>query len=59
MVVFVSGVKYVYKNVPENIYKEFISADSKGRFLNAIIKPAYPFQKADDISEKKKKKNKT
>jgi hypothetical protein len=39
------GDAYDYFDVPEWIYAEFKSASSKGRFINAIIKPNYRYEK--------------
>jgi len=38
---FKSGV-YQYYNVPEPIYQQLMASDSKGKFMHAYIKPAYP-----------------
>jgi hypothetical protein len=38
---FKNGV-YQYYNVPELIYQQFLSSDSKGKFMHNYIKPAYP-----------------
>ena len=38
---FKNGV-YQYYNVPEPIYQQLMSSDSKGKFMHAYIKPAYP-----------------
>ena len=38
---FKNGI-YQYYNVPESIYQQFMESDSKGKFLHAYIKPAYP-----------------
>jgi hypothetical protein len=32
---------FKYYDVPEKIYKDFLSASSKGDFLNSVIKPNY------------------
>jgi len=42
---FLSGAIYQYFNVPENMYQQLLSEPSKGRFLNAYIKPLYPFSR--------------
>ena len=34
---------YQYHGVPASVYREFMEADSKGRFLNLRIKEVYPF----------------
>ncbi len=44
-VIFVSGMVYDYKDVPEKIYKEMKAASSKGTFLNQQIKGNYEFEK--------------
>ena len=44
-VVYVSGKKYAYKNVPELVYIEMKEALSKGTYLNQNIKGKYPFKK--------------
>ncbi len=44
-VVFVSGMVYDYKKVPEKIYDAMKKASSKGTFLNKNVKGAYEFEK--------------
>ncbi len=44
-ITFVSGMIYVYKNVPEEIYLALISSGSKGTYFNQHIKGNYQFQK--------------
>jgi hypothetical protein len=46
-VVFVSGMVYHYKNVPEQIYTDMKTAFSKGTFLNKHIKGKYKFVKVE------------
>lgn len=36
-----SGETYVYYNVEEWVFQEFMQADSPGTYLNAKIKPSY------------------
>jgi hypothetical protein len=38
---FLSGSTYVYSPVPVVTFTEFLSADSKGSYLNREIKPNY------------------
>ena len=45
MVIFVSGMVYVYQNVPPKKYEAMRTSDSKGRFLNKYIKGHHPFKK--------------
>ncbi len=44
-VIFVSGMVYDYKEVPEEIYKEMKTSVSKGTYLNKYIKGRYGFEK--------------
>jgi hypothetical protein len=44
-IVYVSGMVYDYKNVPEKVYHEMKTARSKGTFLNQHIKGHYEFKK--------------
>lgn len=39
---YVGGKWYKYLHVPEEVYKQFNSASSKGTFANKHIKPNYP-----------------
>ena len=45
IVVFVSGMVYRYKDVPEKIYNKMKEAFSKGTFFNEFIKGKYDFEK--------------
>lgn len=38
---FKNGGIYQYYNVPISIHQDFMTSDSKGRFLNVYIRPAY------------------
>jgi len=44
-IIFVSGMIYDYKNVPEEVYNEMKSSGSKGAYLNLHIKGRYTFEK--------------
>ena len=44
-IIFVSGIVYDYKNVPEKVFKAMKAASSKGTFLNTQIKGKYEFEK--------------
>ncbi len=44
-IIFVSGMVYDYKNVPEEVYKVMKISDSKGTYLNLHIKGKYVFEK--------------
>ena len=43
-VVFTSGVAYEYDDVPEQVYESFMSAPSKGRFVNDILTTLYNYR---------------
>jgi hypothetical protein len=40
---FVSGGVYRYFNVPPAIYAAFLAAESKGTFVNTVVKPRYRY----------------
>lgn len=42
---FQTGAIYQYFGVPQNIYDQLMHAPSKGQFINAYIKNAYPFSR--------------
>ena len=42
---FHNGGTYQYSNVPEDIYFQFLNAESKGKFLHANIKGKYSYSK--------------
>ena len=45
VVEFKAGSKYLYRDVPENVAKEFFLAESKGKHFAAHIKDAYDTEK--------------
>jgi hypothetical protein len=44
-VIYVSGMVYDYKDVPEEVYLTMKTSFSKGAFLNQHIKGKYEFEK--------------
>lgn len=42
---FTSGATYRYFAVPAQLFREFLSADSKGAFFNRRIRPCYQHAK--------------
>jgi len=44
-IVFVSGMVYDYKKVPQEVYDEMKAAPSKGEYLNYHIKGKYRYEK--------------
>jgi KTSC domain len=47
LVRFISGERYVYVGVPDEICRSFLEADSKGRFFQLRIRDRYPFNRLD------------
>jgi hypothetical protein len=43
---FVNGATYRYRDVPPAKYKDFMRAESKGRYFNSEIRTTYPFTRA-------------
>jgi KTSC domain len=39
---FAHGGTYVYAQVPELVYRILLKAESKGAYLNKVVKPTYP-----------------
>ncbi|HEY9258102.1 KTSC domain-containing protein [Chitinophaga sp.] len=44
-IIFVSGMIYDYKGVPETVYLAMKSSGSKGTYLNKYVKGHYSFEK--------------
>ncbi|SDG58636.1 KTSC domain-containing protein [Chitinophaga filiformis] len=44
-IIFVSGLIYDYKNVPEEVYHAMKTSGSKGTYLNKHIKGHYEYEK--------------
>jgi ABC-type Mn2+/Zn2+ transport system ATPase subunit len=42
---YVSGQSYLYKDVPETVYKELKASRVKGRYLRFFVKDKYAFEK--------------
>jgi hypothetical protein len=42
---FMGGGTYDYLGVPEELYAALEEADSKGRFVNGVIKPRFPYRR--------------
>lgn len=41
LVTFVSGSVYMYKDVPAEVFEDFVRAQSKGKFFHANIRGKY------------------
>jgi len=46
-VVFRSGRRYVYREVPAEIFEAFAAAFSKGEFFNSRIRDHYEFERVE------------
>lgn len=42
---YVSGQVYLYKDVPETVYKELKASRVKGRYLRFFVKDQFAFEK--------------
>lgn len=42
---FLDSGTYAYLGVPAHVFEEFARAESKGTFVNEVIKPRYPVRK--------------
>jgi len=42
---FNSGATYAYFDVPEHVHREFLAAESKGRFFANAVKDEYDYEK--------------
>ena len=42
---YVGGYTYAYYNVPEYVYREFLTADSQGRYANKNITKSYRYER--------------
>ena len=47
LIVFTSGRRYVYRDVPAEIAIAFGDADSKGTFFNAEIRDRFDYEEMD------------
>jgi hypothetical protein len=47
-IVYVSGQIYVYRDVPETVYKELKASRVKGRYLRFFVKDKYAFEKVNN-----------
>jgi hypothetical protein len=47
LMVFRSGRRYVYEDVPEDIYEALRRSFSKGEFFNEHIREQFSFRRAD------------
>ena len=45
---FKSGSVYAYQDVPPDVYRELLEADSMGRFVSSNIKGRYPSTRVDE-----------
>ncbi len=45
---FNSGVRWVYREVPEGLWQGFKEAESKGKFFHTNIRNTYPGEKVPD-----------
>jgi hypothetical protein len=46
-IVFRSGRRYVYREVPKEVFEAFAAAFSKGEFFNSQIRDHYAFERVE------------
>lgn len=46
-VIFQSGRRYVYEQVPATVYREFAGTTAKGAYFNENIRDRYQFRRLD------------
>ncbi|AZA87939.1 KTSC domain-containing protein [Chryseobacterium shandongense] len=46
-IIYQSGTVYDYLQVPAEIFERFKTVQSKGRFLNYVIKPKFKYKKVE------------
>ena len=49
-ILFTTGRRYLYSNVPEDAARQFRNAFSKGSFFNRKIRDRYPCREIDPVS---------
>ena len=54
-ITFTSGLVYLYKNVPEEVYNAMKASTAKGSFLNQHVKGKYQFEKIGKESSNQNK----
>ncbi len=42
----IEGGRYAYLGVPAEVWRDFLAAESKGTFVNLVLKPGYDFRHA-------------
>ena len=47
LVRFVSGERYVYVGVPDEVHRSFCDAEAKGRFFRSQIRDRYPYNRLE------------
>jgi len=48
-IAYISGQTYLYKGIPEMVYKELKASRIKGRYFRFFIKDKYPFEKLANV----------
>ncbi len=48
VIVFQSGLQYVYENVPHSVHAELCSASSRGAYFNRRIRDRFPYTRSEE-----------
>jgi hypothetical protein len=46
---FAGGGTYAYEDVPRAVYDALLAAESKGRYVNGVLKPGYAFRRVSAL----------
>jgi hypothetical protein len=49
-ILFTTGRRYIYSNVPEEVARRFRAAFAKGSYFNRQIRDRYPYREIDSVS---------
>jgi hypothetical protein len=49
-ITFVSGRRYIYRDVPQTVARDFKAAFAKGSFFNARIRDHFDFREVEDLA---------
>lgn len=49
---FKNGDTYKYKNVPPEEWESFLHSDSKGKYVNRVLRRAYQYERSQIVQEK-------
>ena len=48
---FTGGTVYCYENVPPEVWEELVHSQSKGRFVNIVLRRGYKYRKVSEAEK--------